>query len=585
MTEYFEVIKRDGPGRLGRLRLEPPQQTPGIADEVVVNAGSEWARERDLPDPRPDALTILPHRGLPPGTPQPVREAFTIDPVEFDGPSGAVVDPETAGNLGTDLYALSSVQGIMGHASAFRDAIIQMRTAIPNDTVLYLSGVATPANVPLLAYAGVDLVDTYRARIAATQGRYLTPDGDRHIDEVVELSCPCKACAGDRSAFDRDDLESHNVAILRAELARVRERIRSGTLREYVSARVRHSPWLTAGLRALDEEDTYLSTHEPLYRQDTIYTTTDDDLHHPAIRRFRDRVIDRYRNRFDAPLVILPCSAKKPYSESQSHRQFREAIQYRGHMVSLSSPIGVVPMELECTYPAQHYDVPVTGRWSASERSVIAEMLAQFLDRNAADRRVIAHVPPGPYTDIVERAATRVGIEPKFTVDDHPTTEASLTALSGALNGESSYGRDERRTHTIRAIADYQFGDGAGDLIFSDVQIESPYPKHRVLDPDGTHLATMVPQYGVLALTIPGAKVWKQSDVPTRSVSIDPFVPHGDVLAPGIVDADADIRTGEEVLVEGERAFAIGRAEMPGVAMRESTRGIAVDVRHTEERE
>jgi len=66
-------------------------------------------------------------------------------------------------------------------------------------------------------------------------------------------------------------------------------------------------------------------------------------------------------------------------------------------------------------------------------------------------------------------------------------------------------------------------------------------------------------------------------------VEIDSFVPQGSVLAPGVVDADDDIRVGDEVVVEGPRAFAVGRAEMHGAEMRSSTRGIAVDVRHSEE--
>ena len=60
-------------------------------------------------------------------------------------------------------------------------------------------------------------------------------------------------------------------------------------------------------------------------------------------------------------------------------------------------------------------------------------------------------------------------------------------------------------------------------------------------------------------------------------------MPHGSVLAPGVVDADASIRTGDEVVVHGPSAFAVGRAAMHGSAMVESTRGVAVDVRHVSE--
>jgi archaeosine synthase len=51
-----------------------------------------------------------------------------------------------------------------------------------------------------------------------------------------------------------------------------------------------------------------------------------------------------------------------------------------------------------------------------------------------------------------------------------------------------------------------------------------------------------------------------------------------------VLDADDAIRPGDEVVVEGPEAFAVGRAACHGAAMVGSTRGVAVDVRHCEER-
>ncbi|CDK39743.1 PUA domain containing protein [Halorubrum sp. AJ67] len=65
---------------------------------------------------------------------------------------------------------------------------------------------------------------------------------------------------------------------------------------------------------------------------------------------------------------------------------------------------------------------------------------------------------------------------------------------------------------------------------------------------------------------------------------IDAFVPHGSVLAPGVVDADDGIRVGDEVVIEGPKAFAVGRAEMSGPEMAGSTRGVAVQVRHVDDK-
>ena len=62
-------------------------------------------------------------------------------------------------------------------------------------------------------------------------------------------------------------------------------------------------------------------------------------------------------------------------------------------------------------------------------------------------------------------------------------------------------------------------------------------------------------------------------------VLIDDFIPEGDVLAPGVVEADPQIREGDEVLVVGARARAVGRAAVSGEEMLRLRRGVAVRVR------
>ncbi len=210
-------------------------------------------------------------------------------------------------------------------------------------------------------------------------------------------------------------------------------------------------------------------------------------------------------------------------------------------------------------------------------------MLERYLQRNDYPR-VVAHVPPGGYREVCERVAEGVAVPFEFTVEDHPTTDDSLANLMATLSDELKYSARERRHNTLRAIADYQFGEGAGEALLGDLETESRYPKLRAHAPDGTQLAAMVPEYGLLALTLAGAHQWVDSDLNVRRVEIDDFVPHGSVLAPGITDADRSIRVGDEVVVEGPSAFAVGRATTHGAAMAESTRGVAVDVRHVEER-
>jgi archaeosine synthase len=591
MTDHFEVHERDGAARLGELRLADPLTTPALVDDVLRDAGSRWTADRAVPDGDPGSLTVLPHRAMPTGTDSRVAEAFAPDVPEVDYPSAAVVSPETAGDLGTDAYVLSGGPGLVSHAERFVDALVRTREAIPGDTALYLAGTATPANAATLAYAGVDLLDTDRAYVRGTEGFYLTNSGEAFLEDLTELPCACGACRTPRSEFTREDCAEHNVNALRAELATVRERVRAGRLRDYVEGQARHEAFSTSVFRLLDQQYGYVEARTPILRRAELLAATEDTLRRVEIQRFADRVTSRYLPRFDdRPLVLVPCSATKPYSESQSHRQFHDAIQWRAHIVSMTSPIGVVPQELELTYPAQHYDSVVTGRWSATEIEFVANVLERYLSR-ADYPRVVAHVPPEGYREVVGRATGDLDVEVEFTVGDHPTTDESLAALASTLEGEDQYRKREREHNTVRAVADYLFGDAAGEDLFADLRTDGHYPKLRAHEgnPDpnseeGTHLATLVPQYGTLSFTLAGARRWVESDVPTKRVGIDGFVPQGSVLAPGILDADDEIRVGDEVVVEGPKAFAVGRAAMCGAEMRSSTRGIAVEVRHSEER-
>jgi len=583
MTDYFEVLERDAAARIAQLRLDEPLTTPALVDDVVEDAGSLWPEARELPEGDESRLTILPHRGFPSGTADEVKDSFAVDYPAVDYPSAVVVDADTADDYGADAYVFSGTQNVIGHGRAFRDAVVETREAIPSDSGLYLSGVATPANVATLVYAGIDLLDADRAVVKGTQGKYLTSEGEHFLSDLEELPCACPACQQSVDEFDREDCVEHNVNALRAELGTVRERIRAGRLRDYIEGQARHEQWCTAAFRQFDQQWSYLEQRTPVLRGSELVSATEDTIRRVEIQRFAERVTTRYRNRFDNPLVLVPCSAEKPYSESQSHGQFHDAVQFRGHTVSMTSPIGVVPQELETTYPAQHYDSVVTGRWSEDEKQFVADVLEAYLRRNEYPR-VVAHVPEEGYRDICERVEAELGLDFEYTVADHPTDDESLANLASTMQGELKFSKREREHNTVRAIADYQFGSGAGDELFDDISMGSRYPKLRVNDADGEQLAAMVPNYGVLAFTLEGARRWVESDAPTKRVEIDSFVPHGDVLAPGIVDADEGIRVGDEIVIEGPKAFGVGRATMSGPEMIESTRGVASSVRHVDEK-
>jgi archaeosine synthase len=580
MTKYFEVTHRDGSARLGKLRFPTPLPTPAICDDFLYNSGSLWATEKEIPSsPSIDKLLILPHRGFPSGTEPILEDAFFVEPPDIDSPTAAVISPKTASDLHTDAYILSTTSHSLGPPNKFCNDIIQTKISIPPDSALYLPGIATPQNLSFFVYLGIDLFDTTRAVLSGLQGTYLLPTGDYPLENLDELPCHCPSCSVSIDKFTNEDCATHNINTLKNELSLVTQYVRSNRIRDYLEGQVRHNTWLTAAFRYLDSNSHYLEQRTPVARTEGFISTTEDSLNRIEITRFQERILTRYKNRFTHPLVLVPCSAKKPYSKSKSHRFFHQSIRFRGHKVSISSPLGIIPQELELTYPAQHYDTVVTGNWSSDEINRISKLLSQYIESNSYPN-IIAHVPPGGYRDIVELATKNSSIPIEYTVVDHPLSPESLQNLDNALSLVPHYSRRERMLYQAQAIADYQFGNGAGDLLFTDCTLKGKYFARRIFDTD--QIATLLPEYGLFSLTLHGANKLKNSKFNIPTVTIDNFVPQGSVLAPGVVSAPETIRSGDEVLVQGPLAFAVGRAIMSGPEMQQSSRGVAIDIRHVQ---
>src|SRR5205807_2883209 len=157
-----------------------------------------------------------------------------------------------------------------------------------------------------------------------------------------------------------------------------------------------------------------------------------ESLARPEIVRFRRRIRERYAKPPSARiLLLLPCSARKPYSTSRSHRRFRDAILASAnpsvvHEVIVTSPLGLIPRELERFHPARAYDIPVTGDWSRDEAAIVIEDLAAFVEANRYDA-IVAHL--GAEAPIVQGALPDAILSAK----DHPSSEDSLVALTRTL--------------------------------------------------------------------------------------------------------------------------------------------------------
>jgi archaeosine synthase alpha-subunit len=606
MTQYFEVYQRDGAARKGRLLLARTIETPCILKTemlkentgTIVDAGSLWEMgneknaEQRLHQLRSEIgdnkLIILPHMCLAPDAPDCVPEALQ-KLITIGGSIGRVYR-KGRDTKAADLYILEGAGVFENNARALLDRVLDLKNTTPDDTALYLPNICLPENLAMLVYMGADVLDTTKATVAAYKDIYLTHAGNFHLRSLSELPCRCSACAFtsalELKKMDKASraqlLQQHNTNAIEAELALVREKISAGNLREYVDGQCRTRPWLTALLRLLDREYEHIERGTPITRNVEMLANSGDSLTRPEVVRFAHRIQERYTPPELDVLLLLPCSAKKPYSISQSHQKFGFALgKYRKfvHEVIITSPLGIVPRELELTYPAAHYDVAVTGHWDAEESRWVSGCLEDYLSKHRYSA-IVAHVD-GAYKQICETVADKLGLKIHFTNTGSVTSSESLRNLTKTMEGLCTgrkISETKRKASMLKAIVDYQFGRGAGEILVPDnSEIKGPFPRYQSFY-EKTQLATLIPQYGTAAITIAGAEMM----IPRNSyiVHIDDFIPRGSILAPGILEADPAIREGDEVFVVGEKAIGVGRARMNGKEMTMSTRGQAIDLRH-----
>jgi len=462
-------------------------------------------------------------------------------------------EPVTSG----DLVVVANWHTVLARPPDFVRFLASLKGRLPPDAAWYAPASALPSTAALLVYAGFDLFDHRAVDLATAKGSFCLPEGVFPEELAASGVCTCEGCTG-------GDIGRHNRLALERELALARRFITESRLRDLVEARCRSDPHQVAIMRLLDREEALLEPFTPVARSAPFMATTSESLRRIEVTRWGRRVVERSPSPIHDIAVLLPCSARKPYSTSLSHHKFTRAVRGRAHELIVTSPLGLVPRELERVYPAAHYDVPVTGHWDREELALISSVIAGYLGRHPY-RRVLAHLDGGAL-EAARMAADACGIPLEVTAECHPTDPASLAALDTALEGEG-----RRTADMMRGVLAWQFGvtvDTRG------MTVRGRPPQERV-EKGGRVLFTIDARTGLLRPTFEG---WALIPGDFR-VGIDAFTPKGDILAPGVTSADERIREGDEVLVLGEGLSATGRAAMGGPEMLRSRHGVAVKVR------
>ena len=443
------------------------------------------------------------------------------------------------------------------------DAVVRLREACGFGRLLCMLGIGEPSTVALLSYMGVDVFDDSLPRAAGLEHVLLMPEAE--------------------VAMGDGDVVGANIDYMVAELAKTRMFIEADRLRELTDQRSFSSPSNVALLRLYDQ-NAYQYAEETCSTVGCRFSCNSTQaLRRPDLKRYRDRVGSYRKPEHKRILLLLPCSAKKPYHISKTHRAFASAIHTAQHdtlvhEVIVTSPLGMVPRELDACYPANSYDIPVTGEWKCEEKAMIRKMVGDLIAQGYD--KVICHL--GEDYELVEGLA-----EMECTVVGDPTSPKSLEnldkALRAAAKGMETVDYLVDRNNLARGLLEFQFGRDNADLLMDGDTYaigKFPYWKFiREVDGKKIQMGMMTPERGMVSLTLEGAEVLAKAGYAT--VEIMDFELKGNLFAVGVVRADPRIRIGDEaVIVCNGEVRGVGVAEMCGREMTDLKRGIAVKVRH-----
>lgn len=435
--------------------------------------------------------------------------------------------------LHADVYPIGGVVPLMEN-QRYRDlasVIIASKEGLDPSRPVHLFGAGHPLIFPLAVALGCDLFDSSAYAKYAQDDRYLLPWGTEKLPDLTELPCPCPICtkhtASDLQGMTGDErvrtLALHNLYVSYAEIRTIRTAVAEGWLWELVEQRAAANPFLADALRFLHDPSahSFLESCEPQSKTRALKYTGPATIYRPILARFHERLLTRNHPLFPAT-VVLP-ERGKPFAEF--YPDLVSKLPDLAVNVVVASSFGPVPLELDEMYPCAQSLFPETVDTETSNEA--HRRLQEFLK----SQHVITWKPGG----------------------DLPKTR-----------DETGKDLDLRRVH---AVADLQFGRGAGAALFSGslkiVKSKTTLKIRNVLV-DGEHVVSMRAADGMFTLKLAGAcRLHARFSSPILRVRIMddavPFVRDGkSVFAKFVTSCDPQLRVGDECLIVDEKDMLVG---------------------------
>ena len=431
-------------------------------------------------------------------------------------------------------------------------------------------GAGHPMIFALCVAMGCDLFDSAAYILYAEDDRLLSTRGTFKLENLIEMPCSCEICSkytpDDLRAMPkekrRDLIAKHNLYVSFAELRLIRQAIYDGNLMELVEERCRAHPALLEAKRQLGKYMEDLEKYDPRSKKSAFFYTGCESLLRPEVLRHREKLhmMDKKRD-----LIILP-STKKPYSKFISGKLGDFYVNGKQDEIDLDNadfmvmdvPFGLIPLEIDEVYPLSQNESPKIKDLDA------VKFLKDYISK---------------FSEYYNQVLIHSKIINNLKLESYVKFESDC---------EIRYKKDDIKK--IKAIADYQFGNGAGEALFTGnivVEKSKKTGKIRHIYDGKLLIVNMRASDSYLILSKEGARrLHNAMPYPKNRVVVnkdsEPFALDGkSVFCKFVVECDGNIRSKDEVLIvnEQDKLLAFGKTLLGACEINEFKTGQAVKTR------
>lgn len=443
------------------------------------------------------------------------------------------------------------------------DVVMATVEFLPPSRPRHLMGAGHPMFFSLAVSMGCDLFDSAAYMLYADDDRLLSSSGTYKLEDLQEMPCSCNICVEytprELKSMEKDDrrdlIATHNLYISFAEIRRIRQAIADGNLMEFVEQRCRSHPRLLDAYRRFLDYQELIEKYDPVSKKSAFFYGGPESLKRVEVYRHLKRMKRLHRKR---GVVLLP-ACEKPYSANlpQMDILFSSApveVDEWDFMV-VDIPFGLIPLTLDEFYPLAQSESPSILDSDSKKfiKSLISKVLREY------DAVLVSR-------DLNEKFGLGFTYEMPAPKIEIPHRERLI------------------------AVADYQFGEGAGEALFNgnlEIVKSKRTGRIRYVYVDDELIASIRTSDGFIIPSWKGASLLHSKlDYPRCRVVVDgesePFAREGkNIFAKFVIECDKNIRANDEVLIvnEDDELLATGKSLLCSEEIMDFSYGQAIKTR------